>query len=317
MTTILEEISSTTNTTAARRLRTTMAAVRLSFIWLGVRKTLSSEQKAQAADTFGAEGNYLSAGKKLFDTGHPAFRAVTAVRNRAVSLWRGMSLPYPEPGIRLIRQDDIAAFDVQMTTLQAELAEAVVQLDQQLGELKAAARERLGRLYNTSDYPDSMRGLFQLEFDFPAVEPPDYLRQLSPALFEQEQARVTARFDEAVRLAEEAFTGELAKLVSHLTERISGQDDGKPKIFRDSAITNLTEFFQRFRQLNVRSSEQLDDLVAQAQRVVRGVEPQELRDSANLRQHVARQLAGVQSVLDGLLVDRPRRNILRRRHEVA
>ena len=192
MTTILEETVPTSNTAAASRLRTTMAAVRLSFIWLGVRKTLSSEQKAQAADTFGAEGNYLSAGKKLFDTGHPAFRAVTAVRNRAVSLWRGMSLPYPEPGIRLIRQDDIAAFDVQMTTLQADLVEAVAQLDRHFGELKAAARERLGRLYNSADYPDSLRGLFKLEFDFPAVEPPDYLRQLSPALYEQEQARVAS-----------------------------------------------------------------------------------------------------------------------------
>ena len=34
---------------------------------------------------------------------------------------------------------------------------------------------------------------------------------------------------------------------------------------------------------------------------MRGIEPQELRDSASLRQHVATQLAGVQSVLDGLL----------------
>jgi hypothetical protein len=317
MTTILEDTVFTTNTAAARRLRTTMAAVRLSFIWLGVRKTLSNEQKAQAADTFGAEANYLSAGNKLFDTSHTAFRAVTAIRNRAVSLWRGMSLPYPEPGIRLIRQDDISTFDVQMTTQRAELEEAVAQLDQHFGELKAAARERLGRLFNPADYPDSLRGLFQLEYDFPAVEPPDYLRQLSPALFEQEQARVAARFDEAVRLAEEAFTSELAKLVSHLTERISGQEDGKPKIFRDSAVTNLTEFFGRFRQLNVRSSEQLDELVAQAQRVVRGVQPQELRDSGSLRQQVATQLTGVQSVLDGLLVDRPRRNILRRRPEVT
>jgi hypothetical protein len=31
-----------------------------------------------------------------------------------------------------------------------------------------------------------------------------------------------------------------------------------------------------------------------------------------MRQQIATQLSGVQSVLDGLLVDRPRRNILRR-----
>ena len=120
-----------------------------------------------------------------------------------------------------------------------------------------------------------------------------------------------ARFDEAVQLAEQAFTDELAKLVSHLTERLSGQEDGKPKVFRDSAVENLTEFFERFRHLNVRSNEQLDGLVAQAQRTIRGVEPQELRDSASLRQQVATQLAGVQATLDGMLVDRPRRRILR------
>jgi hypothetical protein len=101
-------------------------------------------------------------------------------------------------------------------------------------------------------------------------------------------------------------------LVSHLTERLSSTEDGKPKIFRDSAGENLTEFFERFRDLNIRSSEQVDNLVADAQRIIRGVEPQALRDNASIRQHVATEMSRVQSVLDGLLVDRPRRNILRR-----
>jgi hypothetical protein len=52
--------------------------------------------------------------------------------------------------------------------------------------------------------------------------------------------------------------------------------------------------------------------VADAQRVIRGVEPQALRDNEGLRQHVATEMSRVQSALDGLLVDRPRRNILRR-----
>ena len=297
---------------AAQRLRATMAAVRLAFTWLGVRKTLSAEQKSQAADTFGAEGEFLSAGKKLIDTSHPAFKAVTSVRSRIIAFWKGISLPYPEPGIRLIRQDDIGSFTVQLTTLKAELDEAVAKLDEQYSELRSAARRRLGSLYNPGDYPKSLTGLFDVSYDFPSVEPPEYLRQLSPQLYEQEAQRVAARFDEAIQLAEQAFTDELAKLVSHLTERLSGVEDGKPKVFRDSAIENLGEFFERFRHLNVRSSTQLDELVAQAQKVVRGVEPQALRDNSSLRQQVATQLSGVQSVLDGLLVDRPRRNILRR-----
>ena len=311
-TSLLDMPTETTTTPAVNRLRTTMAAIRLAFVWFGVRKSLTTDQKAQAADTFGAEGAFLSAGKKLVDTRHPAFKSVTAIRGKIVAYFRSHSLPYPEPGIRLIRQDDIASFAVQMTSFKAELDEAVEQLDRHYDELRQAARQRLGRLYNPLDYPSTLRDLFQVAWDFPSVEAPPYLEQLSPELYRQECQRVAARFDEAIALAEQAFTEELSRLVSHLTERLSGDEEGKPKVFRDSVIENLHEFFDRFRHLNVRSNEQLDDLVAQAQRVVRGVEPQSLRDNTSLRQQVASQLSGVGAVLDGLLVDRPRRNILRR-----
>lgn len=121
-----------------------------------------------------------------------------------------------------------------------------------------------------------------------------------------------SRFDQAVQLAEQAFLEELARLVEHLTERLSGSDDGRPRVFRDSAVTNLTEFFERFRLLNIRSNPELDELVASAQRVVRGIEPQRLRDSQSLRQHVSSRMAAVQADLDQLLIERPRRNIQRR-----
>ena len=158
MSTLLDELTPPTTNSSAARLRATMAAVRIAFTWFGVRKTLTPEQKSQAADTFGAEGEFLSAGKKLLDTRHPAFKTVTAVRGRILSFWKGISLPYPEPGIRLIRQDDISTFDVQMTTLKAELDEAVEKLDEHYGELRSAARDRLGRLFNPADYPSRYAG---------------------------------------------------------------------------------------------------------------------------------------------------------------
>ena len=312
MASLLDVPLENTQRSGAQQLRTTMAALRLAFTWFGVRKTLSPEQKARAADAFGAEGEFLSAGKKLIDTRDPAFRAVTAVRNQAVAYFKGISLPYPEPGIRLVRQDDLNEINSRMGGFKEELTQVVATLNGQFDALQAAARQRLGRLYNAGDYPATLSGLFELTWDFPSVEPPPYLQRLSPQLYEQECARVQARFDEAVRLAEQAFLEELAKLVSHLTERLTGSEDGRPKVFRDSAVENMTEFFDRFRRLNIRSNEQLDALVGQAQQIIGGVEPQQLRDNNQRRQQVATQLSGVQSVLDGLLVDRPRRAILRR-----
>jgi len=296
----------------ARRLRAEMAAVRLGFTWLGTQKSLTPEQRAQAAEAFDAEGQFLSAGKKLLDVKHPAFRGVTAIRGKIQAYGKGVSLPYPEPGIRLIRQDKVEEFAAQMADFRVELDDAVQNLDRHYGELKRAAAERLGSLFNPADYPETLVGLFAVAWDFPSVEPPDYLMQLSPALYEQERARMEARFEEAVRQAERAFTEEFARLVEHLSERIAGVgEDGQPKVFRDSAVENLGEFFARFRELNVRSNEQLDELVERAQRAVRGVDAQDLRISQGLRQRVATQLSQVQSALDGMLVDRPRRRILR------
>lgn len=298
-------------TTPARRLQATMAATKISFTWFGVRKALSAAQKEQAADSFAAEAKFLSAAKKLLDTRHDAYQAVTAVRGKVLAYWKALTLPYPEPGIRLIRQDDVATFDEQLQTFRADLGHTVEALDERYAELKDSAQTRLGSLFNVRDYPESLVGEFAVTWEFPTVEPPDYLRRLNPALYEQECQRVQQRFQEAVALAEQAFLDELARLVNHLTERLAGTDDGKPKIFRDSAIENLTEFFGRFQRLNIRSNADLDALVTQTQRIVQGIAPQQLRESAPLRQTIATQMATVQATLDGLLVDRPRRSILR------
>ena len=258
------------------------------------------------------EGTFLSAGKKLLDLKHPAFRSVTAVRGKIGSCWRGLSLPYTEPGVRLIRQDKVEEFAATMADFRLELDDAVENLDRHYGALKQAAAGRLGSLFNPADYPETLAGLFAVAWDFPSVEPPDYLRQLCPEVYEQERKRVEARFEEAVKLAEQAFLDEFARLVTHLTERITGPGAGvEPKVFRDSAVGNLLDFFERFRSLNVRSNDDLDALVAEAQRAVRGVAAPDLRGSETLRQRVAAELAGVRSALDDLLVDRPRRRILR------
>jgi len=247
--------------TPAQTLRTGMAAVRVSFTWMGTRKTLSADQRAEAAQPFDAEGGSLSAGKKILETAHPAFKAVTSIKSKIASTWKAMSLPFPEPGVRLIRRDQIDEFVGLLEAYRGDLADAVANLDRHYEELQATAAERLGRLFNHDDYPATLVGLFDVAWDFPSVEPPDYLRDLNPALYEAERARVAARFDQAVEMAETAFQEEFAKLVSHLSERIAGGADGERKVFRDSAVGNLQEFFERFKSLNVSSNAQLDELV--------------------------------------------------------
>ena len=281
---------------------------------MGVRKTLAPEQRTTAARAFQADRDLLSASKLIFDTRNAAYRNVARVRSEASGYWRAETLPFPEAGLRLLPQAKLPAFDSRMAQYRQALQDAARELAAQYDAIKSEAERRLGTLYSASDYPTTLDGMFDMEWSVVPIEPPQYLVSLHPEVYQQEQARVRERFESAVELAEQAFAPELQRLTAHLAERLTGLHDGQPKVFRDSAVENLRQFFERFRRLNIRSSPELDMLVEEAQQVITGIEPQQLRDSVRLRQMVARDFEQIQASVGEMLVDRPRRNILRRGH---
>jgi hypothetical protein len=109
----------------------------------------------------------------------------------------------------------------------------------------------------------------------------------------------------------DAVDRQMQTLKSELDAAVATLDEHFEEL-KTAARRRLGRLFNRFKQLNGRSNDQLDQLVERAQQIVRGVGPQKLRDNQPLRKQVASELSAVQSVLDGYLVDRPRRNILRR-----
>ncbi len=184
MSTVLEnpppQTRSTSSESIGHRLQAATTAVRLHIRWPGVRKTLSPDQKLRVAGAFDADRSVVSAAKKLLDTSHPSFRAVSNIRTNAVRFWKAYSLPYVESGMRLIRREDVELVENNFRQFRDELITAVEQLDSCYGELVMQARSSLGDLFDSADYAVSLRDMFELRWDFPSVTPPDYLRHVSP-----------------------------------------------------------------------------------------------------------------------------------------
>lgn len=311
MSTVTEPDNNVTPITeAARDIRSNMGAVKVSFSWLGTRRSLSDSQTRQAATQFDADAELVSAYKKLIDTKHPAFKAVTAVKNQVISYWRGITMPYPIEGVRLIKRDDIETFDNRMQQFRDDLQAAVANLQLEYESLKTRAREHLGALYDPADYPASLEGEFSITWEYPPVEPPRYLMNFNPELYEAEQQRIQQRFEQAVTMAENAFAEQLQALVSHLVERLTDNNDG-PKKFQNSTVENFREFYEQFRRLNVRGNTELEALVSRANNLISGVDPQELRKNADRRQELREQMHEVQHTLDNLLSNQPRRRVMR------
>jgi len=294
----------------AANLRTAMGAVKLSFNWIGTQRKLSDDIAARAAETFEAQTSSLIASKKLFDTKNNAYKALTAIKSQAQAYWRKMTLPFPQQGIRLMRQADIPAFEAQMADFKQQLEDAVHVLQQEYENIKQTARETLGQLYNENDYPTSLENIFAIYWEYPNVDAPQYLMAFSPELYRQEQLRAQQRFEDAVLLAENAFAEELQTLVEHLLSRLEPGPTGEQKKFNSSTITKFQEFADNFRRMNVRSNAELNSLIDRAASIVQGVDAKMLRTNGNLRSSVKEGMTYVKDALDSLVENAPSRRLI-------
>jgi hypothetical protein len=292
----------------ADRLRLTTIPSRLRFTWFGAEKALTPEQKALAAQAFGAAGPCLTAAKRLLDARHPAFRALIAVRGKIEAYWRSISLPFPEPRVRLIPLDLVDGFARRMSDFAGEFGGAVSDLGRAYEELVADARARLGGLFDPSDYPPSLEGHFDLDWHFPGVAaPPGNLVWAWEWLHIMEEARIRANYARAVELAEAGFREQFARLLGDLRGRISGPDGRGPcKPFRDASVVRLLGFLERYLTFDVRSDGRLDELIDLAGQALQGITPQGLRHDAASRHMVAARLSWIEASLGATRDDAPR-----------
>ncbi len=110
-------------------LQASMAAVRLQIRWFGVSRSAAMSQKFQVANMFDAETKFLSLRKRLFDTTHPSWRKLLGVRYNILNFWKHSSLPFPEPGIRLVRRRNLDTFTNNIYSLRNDLRDAERELD--------------------------------------------------------------------------------------------------------------------------------------------------------------------------------------------
>jgi len=301
----------TETTNAADVLQLQHSAMKVSFTWWGTTKALRPDLKKEIADDFDADEEVLSASKKLINRKHPAYRAMTGIKRSIVAYWKQKTLPFPEPGIRLLPQSKLEEFDTFMESARADLREAADEL-QAAYEQNRTLGATLGRLHDDHDYPATVNDLFSIAWNVENITPPDYLLELKPEFYQREMQRIRGLFDNAVELAEGEFVEEFGKLVTSLVERLSDNEDGTPKVYRKGCVDKLKSFIDRFKDLSIHSNDELEKLVGQCESLTKGVDGTTFRDLPDIRKHVAGKLAEVKEAMEKDLVLRPRRKITRR-----
>ena len=229
-------------------------------------------------------------------------------RSRLLTRW---CLPsYAADGFYFVPLDLVGEVDRYLTQRAEERRELVGSFVSEYRYLQALAREE-SPLYRERDYPseEQVQSKFTWSVRYISLGVAGALREVDAALYLREQAGIERMWKEAAGAIEEALTESLSGLVEHAIKRLSFQTNGKPQVFRDSLVANMSEFLDLFDKRNLTSNAALTALAGQARQLMAGVDPSTLRSNLGARERIRAGFVGIQQTMDSMLVDRPVRAI--------
>jgi hypothetical protein len=126
-------------------------------------------------------------------------------------------------------------------------------------------------------------------------------------IWAREEQKARAAWQTAIEESTATLAAGFSDLVSHMVERLTPGQDGRPKIFRDSLVSNLAEFLETFEMRNLAGNTDLAEHVATARQLLAGVTPDRVRRSQGMREALAERFSELKAALDATLIAAPRR----------
>ena len=290
--------------------------------WPGNSRKVKGKQQILDTD---ADKDLLRVNKELLDS--PELKEIVSFANKSRRWVLSLCVPsFIEEGYYFAPIARLAEIDAGLAEREKAYWDMV---DMFVGVYPDRVREmssRLWSLFNPEEYPgvsgSKPNGEWLLEIDATAIKSlflwrvryvsfgvPDSLKSLSADLYRRERDRFEQSLVEASNEVQNALREAFSGLVSHMVKKLTEtRDNGKPGIFRDSLITNLTAFIDTFRDRNLTSDAVLEELVGQAKALLSGVTPDVLRDNTGLRNRVQTGFEQIKEQISLNLIDRPTRS---------
>jgi hypothetical protein len=212
-------------------------------------------------------------------------------------------------GMYLVKHEAVEQVDLIVEKAIEDFKPIVQAFADVVDQRRDESRARLKEAFNIKHYPtrEQVMAGYRIEKHWLTMSTPQSLKQISASFFEREKAKA----EESLKVATEEITKLLAAeakhLTSHLIERLTPDADGKAKIFRNSAVTNISEFLATFNLRNIGGSEELNAQIGKIKQLIDGIDPESLRANITLKDSVSQGFKDVAGELDKLIIARPSR----------
>ena len=199
-------------------------------------------------------------------------------------------------GIRLLPMVQFFDYKQDMDKHEQLFKERVDKFIQDYPNIVNAMAYKLGRLFDRSEYPlaEEIRNRFKISYTFLPVPEKNHFDNINNQMRDELKEQYEKAYNDRVSFAMTSAWDRLHDTVKHMVERLSGEDK---KIFRDTLVTNALELTSMLTSLNITKDPKLEQARQSLEKVIVGVDVQDLRDSDSLRKDVAQKVSNIMELI--------------------
>lgn len=256
-----------------------------------------------------ADKTWFGVSKKLLES--PELREINYIAAKCREYVEMRSLPsLIKKGIHIQNRETVSLTIEKIKEANAEIQKKAVVLKDAYPRLMAEAQGRLKKRFNPKDYPsvEELKERFYISYQLLEIKAPEP-EKLEAKVFREEKAKWEKVWTEAAKNAEQLLCAGLTEQLQSLIDKLTPGADGKKKQIRDSALDNINEFLATFNPRNMQNNAQLNALAERAKQMIKGMDPEVLRQSKNAREYVATGFQQIQKALEPMVINKPRRRI--------
>ncbi|MEM4360025.1 MAG: hypothetical protein QXT45_05815 [Candidatus Bilamarchaeaceae archaeon] len=288
-----------------------VAVVSISTHWIGVEKRIERKYLDRMAASLNAEADTIKARKRLINTKNPSYAELDRLRYTVKYYCNSVTYPYVEDGMRIISSGIIDEFNENMKKFEDNLKVIVSAFKANYKEIKEEAKEMLGELYNELDYPaeDEIDNCFGFKWRFLEVRPPEFLRVISPEIYEEERKKMAKDIMSSIIAIESKILESISGKLNEIKELLDNPDPRKR--IRKSSVESLYSILDKIEKAPLYNRKMFTDLVNEIKSSIDMTNFDKARADAEARKLVSDVVSGISARVESLLETAPRRAIIR------
>jgi hypothetical protein len=239
-------------------------------------------------------GNYnknLLAGTGFLDT-------ITKYAANARAWHISQTLPWSDSGVRLLPVSNFIAYKEQLNKLEENYTALVHKFVDAYPNLVTAAAFQLGNLFDRTEYPDADKIFHKFKFScnfFPVPQAGDFRVDIGEEAKQELANSCQHAYEERLNNAMGEAWQRLHKCLSNVSERLTVNDDGKEKIFRDSLVENAHELIELLTHLNITKDPKLEQARIELNEAIGHHDADSLRSSEIAKESVKNKVDSILS----------------------